>query len=579
MRTSTSSIGTTGTTRRAPVVTTLAAVCMALPLSGLLGGTAYAATTDGSDVAALKVTSDKSNSATAQAAAEDKKDAAATTAAATTATAAPKPGDAGFVGPVAPAAKAKDTAPAADSSAKDAAKSTSPKASPQASPFTNVGGVTTGSNTTTYETVADKKGSTFTGVGGGQPSGNIKSPQPYSNADKNNTGANDTSATNPYTSTRDGAPSLNGNGGGKQIGQPCAACVGKADNKNPPGQAPNATDGNAGYECDRNHGIGRSNPAHTACVAGTPTTPPTTPTYDCKGHLLPNNHDASECDSGKKYDCKGHLLPNNHDASECDNGNVKDELKITLCHATSSDSNPYVTITVDENGALNGHEDHADDIIPSFTYVDKNGVSHTVAAKNAGKTCGGTKDTNEDCKHVVGGHATDADCNPPKDCKGVVNGTATTADCNPTKDCKGVVNGTATMADCNPPKSEVCSDGSAMPASGVCPTGTTVVTCPDAASMPTGPLPKGCERPSTGDTGGEENGGPNNTGEQPVVGNTNTVPTVINGRPASPATIDETALPFTGTDALLLAQLAGLLLLVGGGLVGMSRKKKAIAAL
>lgn len=36
---------------------------------------------------------------------------------------------------------------------------------------------------------------------------------------------------------------------------------------------------------------------------------------------------------------------------------------ITICHATSSESNPYEEITISVNG-LNGHGDHEDDIIP-----------------------------------------------------------------------------------------------------------------------------------------------------------------------------------------------------------------------
>lgn len=96
-------------------------------------------------------------------------------------------------------------------------------------------------------------------------SGDPSSPQPPSNADFSDHGAN---THGPYDSTRDGSPSLNGNGGGESVGKPCAGCVGKADNKNPSGQMPNGSDANAGYECDRNHGIGRSNPAHTSCQAG-----------------------------------------------------------------------------------------------------------------------------------------------------------------------------------------------------------------------------------------------------------------------------------------------------------------------
>jgi LPXTG-motif cell wall-anchored protein len=91
-----------------------------------------------------------------------------------------------------------------------------------------------------------------------------QSPQPASTADYSGHGAN---VHGSYDSTRDGSPSGNGNGGGQAKGKPCAGCVGKADNKNPKGQAPDGpTDNNRGYECDGNHGIGRSNPAHTGCT-------------------------------------------------------------------------------------------------------------------------------------------------------------------------------------------------------------------------------------------------------------------------------------------------------------------------
>lgn len=100
----------------------------------------------------------------------------------------------------------------------------------------------------------------------------LNEPQPASNADFSGNGANDTGA---YDSTRDGSPSLNGNGDGAAVGKPCAGCVGKADNKNPPGQFPDGSDANKGYECDENSGIGRTNPAHTGCVTDTdvPETP------------------------------------------------------------------------------------------------------------------------------------------------------------------------------------------------------------------------------------------------------------------------------------------------------------------
>jgi hypothetical protein len=115
--------------------------------------------------------------------------------------------------------------------------------------------------------------------------------QPLSNADQNNTGANDTTSSNQYLSTRNGAPSLNGNGGGKATGKPCAACVGKADNKNPPGQYAKGSDHNAGYECDRNQGIGKSNPAHTGCTPPTTAPPTSTPPPSISPNTPPTSTD------------------------------------------------------------------------------------------------------------------------------------------------------------------------------------------------------------------------------------------------------------------------------------------------
>ena len=101
----------------------------------------------------------------------------------------------------------------------------------------------------------------------------LDEPQPASNADFSGNGANQHG---PYDSTRDGSPSDNGQGDGQATGRPCAGCVGKADNKNPQGQLPNATDdGNAGYECDTNSGIARTTPAHTGCTLAASTPPPT----------------------------------------------------------------------------------------------------------------------------------------------------------------------------------------------------------------------------------------------------------------------------------------------------------------
>lgn len=98
--------------------------------------------------------------------------------------------------------------------------------------------------------------------------GDTDEPQPLSPADDNDGGANGDCPEGEYCSTRDGESSENGAGDGDASGRPCAGCVGKADNKNPPGQAPNADeDGDRGYECDDNQGVGQGNPAHTGCVS------------------------------------------------------------------------------------------------------------------------------------------------------------------------------------------------------------------------------------------------------------------------------------------------------------------------
>ena len=96
----------------------------------------------------------------------------------------------------------------------------------------------------------------------GTPSGDCTNTH-LSSANFTGHGAN---VSGPYDTTCDGSPSRNGNGDNGQ-GKPCAGCVGNADNKNPPGQQPDPTrDGNNGYECDNNQGVGKTNPAHSGCT-------------------------------------------------------------------------------------------------------------------------------------------------------------------------------------------------------------------------------------------------------------------------------------------------------------------------
>jgi hypothetical protein len=305
------------------------------------GGTAFASVADASNA------NGASHGNSANAPGQVKKAAASETATVAVAPAA-KPAD--FVGPVAPAGEAAST------------------------------------TVTAASLVAAPTGSDHS-QGNASTTGVSNQPQPLSNADMNKGGANNGGDCGAYCSTRDGSPSLNGNGGGKSTGKPCAGCVGKADNKNPPGQAPNGSDHNNGYECDGNHGIGKGNPAHTACK-------PTTPPKDCLG-VVGGHATAAQCNPPK--DCLG--VVNGHaTAAECNP--PKDCLGVVNGHATAAQCNP----PKDCLGVVNGHATAAD--------------------------CNPPKD----CLGVVNGHATEADCNPPKLCP---NGKAMPASGN--------------VADCNPP--------------------------------------------------------------------------------------------------------------------------------
>lgn len=66
--------------------------------------------------------------------------------------------------------------------------------------------------------------------------------------------------------------------------------------------------------------------------------------------------------------------------------------KVTLCHATppASAKNGWVPITVSTNAVTHaGHGNHADDIIPSFTYYVKS-TQHTYPGKNLTTVFGGS---------------------------------------------------------------------------------------------------------------------------------------------------------------------------------------------
>ena len=57
---------------------------------------------------------------------------------------------------------------------------------------------------------------------------------------------------------------------------------------------------------------------------------------------------------------------------------VRGATKVTICHATSSETNPYVQESVDDDSIVkeNGHDSHPADIIPPFSYVDGGQTNH-----------------------------------------------------------------------------------------------------------------------------------------------------------------------------------------------------------
>lgn len=52
--------------------------------------------------------------------------------------------------------------------------------------------------------------------------------------------------------------------------------------------------------------------------------------------------------------------------------------KVTYCHATGSETNPFVVITTDELAVVRGHQNHQDheDVIPEFDWELPNASGH-----------------------------------------------------------------------------------------------------------------------------------------------------------------------------------------------------------
>ena len=243
----------------------------------------------------------------------------------------------------------------------------------------------------------------------------------------------------PYDSTTDGSPS--GNGNGDNGNKPCAGCVGNADDKNPPGQLPGADeDGDQGYECDGNSGVGKTNPAHSGCKDDAPDPDPSitlvktgpaeaevgeriTYTFDVTNNgdaALDNVYITDSLIGGGNITVSGGDLavgesaqataqytvdaddvrpdntvhntatvsgtdPQGTTVTATDSWVVKVPPVIvipkmhTICHATGQPTK-YVVLTADTDGIFNGHlgaqHQGGRDIIPPFVY-DRDGKTYS----------------------------------------------------------------------------------------------------------------------------------------------------------------------------------------------------------
>ena len=261
-------------------------------------------------------------------------------------------------------------------------------------------------------------------------------------------GANNTGG---YQSTCDEAD-FGGNGQeygpGNQTGKPCAGCVGNADDKNPPGQYPDGSDSNSGYECDGrdrparnqqgngNHGIGDENPAHTGCES-TPVTP-----VCPDGSAMPA--DGSEDCPTEPELCPGTDIPMT-DPSDCDTDEEPEEP--VFCPGTTTEMTD-----VDGNGVINAADcnkvEPKQEFCPNsttelMTDVDGNGVINAADCNKVEPEPQYCPDTTTEMTDVDGnGVINAADCNkvepeqvfcpdtttPMTDTNG--DGKVTPADCN-----------------------------------------------------------------------------------------------------------------------------------------------------
>ncbi|MBW3594483.1 MAG: hypothetical protein KY391_02805, partial [Actinobacteria bacterium] len=157
-------------------------------------------------------------------------------------------------------------------------------------------------------------------------------------------------------------------------------------------------DGNNGcgndddFDDDNNGHCGKPSTSNTPPGGGGGSKPVCPPGTDKAGQPMPAG-DAAKCNNTKTKgggqtrslcpagsDMAGHQIPPPHDQSWCDkqhsNGSGPDG-KVTICHRTGSETNPYVVITVSVN-AWPAHQTHGDTLWAA---------GGCVAGSNATKLC------------------------------------------------------------------------------------------------------------------------------------------------------------------------------------------------
>jgi hypothetical protein len=383
-----------------------------------------------------------------------------------------------------------------------------------------------------------------TSTGGGShstaTSGPGSSAQGCDGSHNSNTG-HGANHSGPYDNTCDGSPSGNGNGNGKATGKPCAGCVGNADDKNPKGQYPNGSDHNAGYECDRNHGIGRTNPAHTGCRSTTTTPPPCT--KKCGGE-----------ENGCTTNCGGPECTDTVTNCEKNKPQCTDKLDTALTHSAAlalkvlALLHPELTklsdvagSTADANCGGGGHTP------VTVCHLEGNGSYHILTSDDdslpahlahgdiypvpaGGCPAGLTAGEHHGCPTDMKAGGTDNGCGTcPTDMSGGNAGNNTSAGCGSTP---ATVLGTASTPTTPTPNEQAVL--------GVRQSGSTA--------------PAGKTAPATNEVLGTQAAG----GTAPAAA---TAPAAVNR--ALPAAKAGGNLPFTGTDAMLVLFL-GCLLVLGG---------------